>query len=297
MTKNRALHYPVIINEDNFNELFLMALKALNEKGEWTKPRGFKCKELLAPQLILSKPKNCLITLKDRKLNYAYLIIEKMMYLSQNCDPAILIAYNKQLTNYTNERGGFDAPYGPRIGLNNQLEYCYEELKKDPDTRRAVVTIHNAEDCRDTKDSACTLSWQFIIRNGELDMIATMRSNDILWGTCLDIPAFCFIQEVMACWLEIPMGNYIHNAASLHYYDTTEKQLNKILTGDMNLNFEEIPVWDISEGDTAKALTQFWIEEENIRKNGDMNMTEFDVINQYLFRILRYWTNKNKKKL
>ena len=290
-------HYCNQIIADNFNDLFIMSVNAIIENGKWTEPRGYRCKELISPQLILKNPKNCLITLKDRRLNYAYLIIEKMMYLSQICNPEILIAYNNKMRDFLNlNTQDFDGAYGPRIRENEQLRYVYEELKQDPDSRRAVVTIHNSKDCQPTKDSACTLNWHFMIRDGKLDMIVDMRSNDVLWGTCLDVPAFAFIQEVVAMWLMIPVGKYIHNTSSLHFYDTTELDLTRIIYGKRELNGRENPIWDISYEETPRALEQFWKGEEQIRLTRDFELTEYNVINQYLFQLLEYWKKKDENK-
>lgn len=287
-------HVGRTITAKKFDDLYINAVSDILNYGVWTEPRGFKCKELLSTQLILTDAKNCLPTMKDRKLNYAYLTIEKFMYLSQFQDPEILIAYNKNMQNYLNEKTGrFDGAYGERIAKGNQLEWCYQELKKDPDSRRAVVTIHDHTDCdHDTKDAACTLSLQFLIRDGKLDIVVNMRSNDILWGLCLDIPAFCFIQEVMAKWLEIPVGKYMHHAASLHYYDTTEKQALAPLAGSMEVNGRTLPKWDIPFDKTKDALMEFWTEEKRIRDEGDFMITNFNTINQYLFELKEYWDKK-----
>lgn len=295
-----------IIEANNFNQLFLEGINSIYTKGVWTKPRGFDCKEIMAATLILTNPKNCLITIKDRKLNYAYLIIEKMMYLSQICNVDTLIAYNNKMKDYLNlDTSDFDGAYGPRIAMNNQLEYCYNELKSDPDSRRAIVTIHNSSDCKPTKDSACTLSWHFMIRDNKLNMFANMRSNDILWGLCLDIPAFCFIQEVMAYWLRIEVGNYIHYDASLHYYKEFEQKLlnyiknqhkdSIILENHNEVNNEKNPVWDIPYEETKEALEEFWKQEEDIRKNREFTQTKWNVINFYLIKLITYWAIKDKK--
>lgn len=284
------------IVSDNFDDLFLSAVKEIKLNGDWTTPRGFKCKEIRSPQLILTNTAECLTQLKDRKLNYAYLTIEKIMYLSGKQRPKILIKYNKNMKNYINNKiGKFDGAYGDRIANNNQFEWCYNELKSDPLSRRAVITIHDATDCNhETKDSACTLSLQFLIREEKLDLIVSMRSNDILWGLCLDVPAFCFIQEVMAYWLGIERGLYIHNAASLHYYDNTENQINEIINGNLELNDRKIPKWEIKKEDFKEALNAFWREEENIRKNGGFMPTRFSTINAYLFQLKEYWDKKKK---
>jgi thymidylate synthase len=301
--KNYANH----IIADNFNELFLDGIYTIDLFGKWTKPRGFDCKEIIGAQLILTNPKNCLCTIEDRKLNYAYLIIEKMMYLSQICVPSILIAYNSKMGNYINENTkDFDGAYGPRIGKNSQLKYCYEQLKSDKDSRQAVITINDFTDRHVSKDIPCTMYLHFLIREGKLDLIANMRSNDILWGLCLDIPAFCFLQEVMAFWLGVEVGNYIHNDSSLHYYKEYEEKLLSFLKMEKQdhyrilnyniCNFETIPEWNIKFEETEKALNDFWLEENNIREHGSYNQTKYNVINNYLDRLLKYNLYKDTKK-
>jgi thymidylate synthase len=286
------MKYCNFVGADNFNDLFKKAINVLDSEGEWTEPRGFKCKEIISPQLVLTNPKNCLVTLEDRKLNYAYLIVEKFSYLSQISVPHILIAYNAQMKNYLNQdTGDFDGAYGPRIAKNSQLEYCYKQLLEDKDSRQAVITINDYTDRKVSKDKPCTLTLQFLIRENKLDMIVNMRSNDILWGFCLDVPCFAFIQEAMAFWLGIDMGIYIHQPASFHYYDNFEE---KILSykNSVKKNKEKNPKWNISFDDTHHALMSFWMEENNIRLHGFYIPTKFDCINEYLERLLNHWINK-----
>ncbi len=299
-------NYNAQIKSNNFNQLFIKSINEIYNNGKWTGPRGFKCKEILSPQLILTNPKRSLCTIKDRKLNYAYLIIEKFMYLSQVQYPEILIHYNKGMKNYFNEDTRlFDGAYGPRIAKNNQLDFCYNTLKNDKDSRQAVISIHDYTDKHKSKDVVCTLSLQFLIRDGKLDMIANMRSNDLLWGTCLDIPAFCFFQEILAFWLGIKVGVYIHQPASLHYYDNFEETLLKLLKDKEQseleienhnvINDEETPRWDIKREDFDEALQTFWISEKKIRKYLKLEYTDFDCINEYLDKLYTFnYTRKEK---
>lgn len=284
--------YCAQIEEETFNRLFSKAIREVDRYGKWTNPRGLDCKEIIAPQLILTNPKNCLITLTNRKLNYAYLIIEKFSYLSQISIPETLIAYNAKMKSYLNqETGNFDGAYGLRIAKNNQLEHCYNLLKNDPDSRQAVITINDFTDRKASLDKPCTISLQFLVRDGKLDMIVNMRSNDLLWGLCLDVPAFCFLQEVMAFWLGIEVGFYIHQPASFHYYKEFEE---KILSyqQETETNEEIIPEWNIPFENTLDALMKFWAQEQAIRKTTAYDKTGYEVIDKYLERLFDYWLNK-----
>lgn len=294
------MKYCQFIGADNFNELFQKAVKMIINEGEWTEPRGLKCKEIITPQLVLTNPFDCLITSEERKLNYAYLIIEKFTYLSQISLPKVLIAYNAQMKNYLNQdTEDFDGAYGPRIAKNGQLEYCYKQLLEDKESRQAVITINDYTDRKVSKDKPCTLSLQFLIRDDKLDLIVNMRSNDVLWGLCLDVPCFAFIQEVMAFWLGVDVGIYIHQPTSLHYYDNFEEKLKSLIVDGQKVNKEKSPRWDIPYEETQQALIDFWAQENNIRTHGFYSATGYKCINEYLERLYIYWDNKknNGKKL
>jgi thymidylate synthase len=116
--------------------------------------------------------------------------------------------------------GTFHGAYGPRI--RQQMPLVIERLRKDPDTRQAVVTIWDpAKDLLEDglHDYPCTLGFQFVIRNGRLSMITTMRSNDVWWGLAHDIFQFTQLQMTVANVLGIPYGTYYHRSNSLHAYE------------------------------------------------------------------------------
>lgn len=288
----REYNYCAQIEESNFNRLFKRAIREIDRFGVWTNPRGLHCKEVIAPQLILTNPKECLVTLKNRKLNYAYLIIEKFSYLSQISLPETLIAYNPKMRDYLNQTTkDFDGAYGLRIAKNKQLEYCYRQLLEDKDSRQAIITINDYTDRQVSLDKPCTVSLQFLIRDNKLDLIVNMRSNDILWGFCLDVPAFCFLQQVMAFWLGVEVGNYIHQPASFHYYKEFEEKILGYLH-DEELNEEKLPEWNIPFENTLDALMKFWEQERQIRETTAFDKTGYDTIDEYLERLFDYWLSK-----
>jgi hypothetical protein len=94
-----------------------------------------------------------------------------------------------------------------------------DELRKDPDSRRAVIHIRELRDGFDLPDVPCTLALQFLLREGKLNLVVHMRSNDIVLGTCYDVPAFTIMQEVMANDLGVELGSYFHFANSMHVYE------------------------------------------------------------------------------
>jgi thymidylate synthase len=75
---------------------------------------------------------------------------------------------------------------------------------------------------RDTlghRDVPCTLSYRFYLRQHRLHMHTTMRSQDLWFGFPYDVFTATLIQELLAGWLGVELGDYHHHIDSLHLYD------------------------------------------------------------------------------
>lgn len=109
--------------------------------------------------------------------------------------------------------------YGWQLARNQQLEKCIEQLKRDPKTRQAFVSIFDGkEKDQYDYDTPCTMSIGFMIIDGELCMSVNMRSNDLWFGFCNDQYCFSKIQEYVARRLSVDVGWYYHHATNLHLY-------------------------------------------------------------------------------
>lgn len=283
-----------MLRRDNFNTLYKDLIDFVLYDGKKSAPRGKEITELISHQFCLSNPKECLCTIKERKLNYAFAIIEKMQYLTGVDIPDRLCFYNKNYSSFMNEETGqFDGSYAPRFG--RQLMYIYKLLKKDPDSRQAVININNETDNHESKDVACTLTLQFLLRNGKLNLITNMRSNDVLWGTPYDVNGFCFILEVMAKWLKVDIGEYYHNNGSVHIYHNFVSKMVKVMGANETNNMKN-PDWDIDNPkDTFQQLNVFWYYESQFR-NGNFIEIESDLkseaLKSYLEIIKKYCIKK-----
>jgi len=93
-------------------------------------------------------------------------------------------------------------------------------LRHDPFTRRAVLLMSQplAASDIDARDVACASSLQFLLRDGRLDALLHMRSNDAFWGLPYDVFLFTMLQELMAAELGVELGTYYHSVGSLHLY-------------------------------------------------------------------------------
>jgi len=116
--------------------------------------------------------------------------------------------------------------YGYQWKRNNQLEYVINELKLNPLSRRAVISIYDGKEHLDYKyDTPCTLSIVFNIIDNKLNMSVYMRSNDLWFGFCNDQYCFSKLLQLIANELNLEIGWYYHHATNMHIYD---RHLNKL---------------------------------------------------------------------
>ncbi len=278
-----------MITANSFNEIYQKISKDVKEHGLMSNPRGKQTTELLGYSFSILDPSKALCTLTERKLNYAFQFIEACEYLSGESDPVRICFYNSNMKNFTNEYGDFDGAYGPRI--KNQLFWIYNLLLKDPMSRQAILTFRDARDCRDSVDIPCTLSLQFLIRENKLNAIATMRSNDLLWGTPYDVFGFTFLQRALASWLKKDLGIYIHQVGSMHIYNETEEKLLKILKSS-NENDIKNPQFNLDFSQTQKTLATFWNLESDFRNGIYKKYDILEPFNSYLKIIEKYCYKK-----
>lgn len=123
--------------------------------------------------------------------------------------------------------------YGWQWKRNGQLAKCIDQLKNNPNSRQAWISIYDGKEKGQYKyDTPCTMCVGFDIKNGKLDMTVIMRSNDLVYGFCNDQYCFSKLQQMVADHLDLPVGTYTHFAHDLHiyerHYNMKDKYLNNL---------------------------------------------------------------------
>jgi thymidylate synthase len=155
-----------------------------------------------------------------RKFNKSYAEYEFNWYLSQNRSVRDIKKIAKIWDTMHSGDDIVNSNYGWQWNRNNQLDYVINELKRDPTSRRAVLTIYDGKEHDQYKfDTPCTLSIVFCINDNKLCMTVTMRSNDLVFGFCNDQYCFSKLQNIVANELKKEIGWYYHFAQNLHIYE------------------------------------------------------------------------------
>lgn len=238
--------------------LFLKIYKDIS-KGNFVSPRGFKILEIENYHFTL-QPYVRFANFKERKLNLKYIKTEFKWYLKGKPKDLSIIEHAKIWKDMVNSEKEIPSNYGQYIfGKINQFDYVIDVLIKDPDSRRASISILNYHHITSgNTDLPCTYALNFRIRNNQLKMTVHMRSQDAILGLGNDIPTFSFIQEMIYVSLlekypELKMGQYDHFVDSLHVYEKHFQMLKDIIEFE---EFEEISIPKILDKSEVDFLKQ-----------------------------------------
>lgn len=177
-------------------------------------------KALYNVSILIQHPEDRIITTPWRKFSLKYAEREWAWYLSGNSYVTEIKKYAPIWDKMHNGDDRVNSNYGFQWMRERQLEKCIKQLKNNPDTRQAWISIYDGkEKDKYDYDTPCTMCVGFDIRDGKLCMNVIMRSNDLVFGFCNDTYCFSKLQEYVADKLGLPMGEYCHFAHDLHIYE------------------------------------------------------------------------------
>ena len=182
-------------------------------------------------------------------------------------DPRSLEQYRQEMLDgildFEIERGNWEYTYHRR--MENQIPWLIDELKRNADSRRAVIIIREEHDL--SSDSpACLQHIQFMIRGGSLHCKVLFRSNDATKATFMNAFALVMLQKRIADTLGIPVGSYTHRANSFHVYerdyDMFDGYVRRIKAGG-ELAYDYTDDWDGLMEDAKPEIAQMVEELKN----------------------------------
>jgi thymidylate synthase len=203
--------------------------------GLETSPRGFKIREKFDTQIEIH-PSYPFQGWKARNYDVDYFRAEMRWKLGANRFDDSIMQHAKMWKDVQNPDGSFNSNYG-QFWFGSQMGFfvALQELARDRDTRRACIPMLNASHLGpEVKDTVCTESVTFHIRDFKLRMSVHMRSSDQIFGLGTDIPTFSVLMMLMhACLQEyypgLELGTITLTAASSHIYERHFKMVKEII--------------------------------------------------------------------
>jgi len=123
---------------------------------------------------------------------------------------------------FLDSSGRFDYTYNERINPFRNIPLLVDELKRNPDTRQAILSIWDRSidlpNIGGKKRVPCSIYYQFLIRDNKLHIIYNQRSADLVTHFGNDVYLAWSLKEYMAGVVGVESGYLYHNIASLHSY-------------------------------------------------------------------------------
>lgn len=133
----------------------------------------------------------------------------------------------------------------------DQITQVIEMIKKNPDSRRLIVSAWNVADINQMKLPPCHAFFQFYVADGKLSCQLYQRSADIFLGVPFNIASYALLLMMVAQVCDLQIGEFIHTFGDAHIYTNHLEQVNLQLTRD----FRPLPTMKINPN--VKSIFDF----------------------------------------
>ncbi|WP_424768899.1 thymidylate synthase [Paenibacillus sp. sgz302251] len=137
----------------------------------------------------------------------------------------------------------------------DQLKDVIDTIKRNPDSRRLIVSAWNPEDIPSMALPPCHTMFQFYVSNGKLSCQLYQRSADIFLGIPFNIASYSLLTHLIAHECGLETGEFIHTLGDAHIYTN---HLDQIQT---QLSREPRPLPVLKMNDDKKSIFDFEVED------------------------------------
>lgn len=143
----------------------------------------------------------------------------------------------------------------PNGGHIDQIAQVVEMIKKNPDSRRLIVSAWNVADINNMKLPPCHAFFQFYVANGKLSCQLYQRSADIFLGVPFNIASYALLTMMIAQVCNLGLGDFVHTFGDAHLYSNHIEQTHLQLSRD----FRPLPTMKINPN--VKSIFDFKFED------------------------------------
>lgn len=137
----------------------------------------------------------------------------------------------------------------------DQIKDVIEMIKKNPDSRRLIVTAWNPEDVPSMALPPCHTMFQFYVYDGKLSCQLYQRSADVFLGVPFNIASYALLTHLIAHETGLGVGEFVHTLGDAHLYQNHIEQMKEQLSREVRsaptlvLNQEKTSVFDFEMED------------------------------------------------
>jgi len=171
--------------------------------------------------------------LTTKKLHLKSIIYELLWFLKGDTNIKYLNEHGVTIWNeWADSEGSLGRVYGaqwcdwrtPDGRSINQIDEVIEQIKKNPDSRRHIVTAWNPGEIAQMALPPCHALFQFFVQDGELSCQLYQRSADLFFGRAVQYSVVRAIDADGGASLRAEGGNIVHTFGDLHLYSNHFEQ-------------------------------------------------------------------------
>jgi thymidylate synthase len=112
----------------------------------------------------------------------------------------------------------------------DQISWLIEEIKRNPDSRRLIVSAWNVAELPKMALMPCHTIFQFYVANGKLSCQLYQRSADVFLGVPFNIASYALLTLMVAQVCGLQPGEFIHSFGDVHLYSNHIEQAKLLLS-------------------------------------------------------------------
>lgn len=177
-----------------------------------------------------------------KKVHLKSVILELLWMLSGSTNIGFLKAHDVKIWDeWADEKGDLGPVYGKQwrswegqtleaFKSIDQVRNVIDEIKRNPDSRRLIVSAWNVADLPDMALAPCHCFMQFYVSDGVLSCQLYQRSADAFLGVPFNIASYAILTHLIAHCCDLKVGEFIHSFGDLHIYLNHIEQVKTLLS-------------------------------------------------------------------
>ncbi|WNC13494.1 thymidylate synthase [Brevibacillus brevis] len=202
-----------------------------------------------------------------KKLHTKSIFHELLWFLSGDTNIRYLQENGVRIWNeWADENGDLGPVYGKqwrsfagRDGKTvDQIQWVIDEIKRNPDSRRLVVSAWNPAELDKMALPPCHLLFQFYVANGKLSCQLYQRSGDTFLGVPFNIASYALLTHMIAHVTGLEAGDFVHTLGDAHLY------LNHVEQVKLQMTREPKPLPKLKLNPDVKSIFDFTYDDIEI---------------------------------
>ena len=167
-----------------------------------------------------------------KKLHWKSIVHELIWFLQGDTNVQYLQDHGVTIWDeWADERGELGPVYGKqwrswetRDGSVDQMTWLIQEIKRNPDSRRLIVSAWNVADLPKMALAPCHALFQFYVAQGKLSCQLYQRSADVFLGVPFNIASYALLTMMIAHVTDLEPGEFVHTLGDAHLYSNHLEQ-------------------------------------------------------------------------